>query len=123
VAPEVVFTSFWVSLAIVNPVIGVGSGRLYVLAVYNLAADRLINYARDQPNQTYFEDKRDNLKIYLPRVGVPSSANDNGTAVGILNPEFMKTMTLRDLQTLKTPWGRAYMEIALDYGPNIWGVS
>jgi hypothetical protein len=123
VAPAVVFTSFAVALAVVNPVIAVGSCTLYVLAVYNLAADRLINYAPDQPNQTYFSDQRKNMHIFIPRVGVPSAANDNGTSVGILNPEFMKTLTMRDLQTLKTPFGRQYMEIALDYGPNLWGVT
>lgn len=123
IAPAVVFTSLWVALDIVNTALAVSSCHLYTLAVYNLAADRLINYAPDQPNQTYFSDIRDNLKIMLPRVGVPSASSDNGTAIGILNPEFMKNLTLRDLQTLKTPYGRAYMEIALDYGPNLWGIN
>lgn len=96
---------------------------LYTLAVYNLAADRLINYAPNQDTQTYFTDLRCKFRLNEVSVGVPSATADQGTSAGILNPEFMKTMTLLDLQTLKTPYGREYMSIALSYGPNVWGLS
>jgi len=92
------------------------------LAVYNLATDRLINYGQDIQNQTYFQDERAKLRIFDARIGVPSSVNDNGTAVGVLNPEFLKNVTLADLQYLKTPFGRAYIEIAQTVG-TVWGVS
>lgn len=117
-----------VSLAIacetVNPALLVVP-TLYTLAVYNLAADRLINYAPDQPTQTYFKDLRGpkQLNLNSVSVGVPSATADQGTSAGILNPEFMKTMTLLDLGTLRTNPGRAYMEIALQYGSSIWGAS
>lgn len=99
------------------------SPNTYVLAVYNLAADRLINFALDIPNQTYFQDLRTNYRISQISVGVASSANDQGTAVGILNPKAMETFTMQDLQTLKTPYGRIYMGFAQNYGVSLWGLS
>jgi hypothetical protein len=126
IAPQIVPMSLSVALEIVNAILALGSCQMYTLAVYNLAADRLINYAVDAtilPDQTYFFDERKKLRINEVSVGVPSAASDQGTATGILNPEFMKTMTLRDLQTLKTPWGRDYMSIALDWGADTWGLT
>lgn len=120
VASQWLFTTLAVSLSTVNELL-VGS-PLYVLAIYNLAADRLLNYANDVPNQSYFRDARKDLRLATVSVGVPSAASDQGTATGILNPEFMKTMTLADLQTLRTPWGREYMGIALSVG-TLWGLS
>lgn len=96
---------------------------LYVLAVYNLAADRLINYADDVPGQTYFEDTRKKFRIYEPAVGVTTSASDGGTAGSLKNPEYLSMLTLDDLQTLKTPWGRRYMGMAQAYGPVVWGLT
>ena len=31
--------------------------------------------------------------------------------------------SIRDLQTLKTPYGQDYMAIAGDYGPTVWDCS
>jgi hypothetical protein len=28
-----------------------------------------------------------------------------------------------NLQNLKTPYGRAYLAFAQDYGPSVWGIS
>lgn len=116
-------TTLNVALEIVNELINCASPTLYTYAVYNLASDRLINYAQDQNGQTFFADTRTALRIFSPALGVPTAASDQGTSVGLLNPEFMRLFTLRDLQTLKTPFGRAYMEIAMDYGSNLWGLS
>jgi hypothetical protein len=121
VAPPIVSASLAIALEIVNEMLTC-SPTMYTLAVYNLAADRLINFAPDVPNQTYFLDLRKGLRINEISVGVPSAASDQGTATGILNPEFMKTMTLADLQTLRTPFGRTYMGIALSIG-TLWGLS
>lgn len=121
VTPPVLLASLTIALATVNDMLTC-TGVMYVLAVYNLAADRLINYASDVPGQTYFKDLRKGFRLNDVSVGVPSAASDQGTAVGILNPEFMKTMTLADLQTLKTPYGREYMSIALSVG-TLWGLS
>jgi hypothetical protein len=100
-----------------------GTNLLYCFAVYNLATDRLINFAPDVSGQTYFQDQRTKFRIFDVPSGVPSQASDGGTAVGILNPEFMKKLTMGDLQTMKTPWGRHYIAFALAYGPSLWGVT
>lgn len=121
VGPQALLASFDVAMAIVNQIL-VCAPTLYVLAVYNLGADRLINYAPDVAGQSYFKDLRRDFRLTQVSVGVPSAASDQGTATGILNPEFMKTMTLADLQTLKTPYGREYMGIALSVG-TLWGLS
>lgn len=97
----------------------------YAWAVYNLAGDRLINYAPDQPGQTYFADIRGadgyNVSAFVP--GVVSGASDVSTGDSLLNPDFMKGLTLGDLQNMKTPYGLAYLAIAQDYGPAAWGLS
>lgn len=123
ISPDVVPTSFAIAMEIVNGTIAQASARMYVLAVYNLAADRLINYALDVEHQTYFTDLRKMLRLNDPIIGVPAAANDGGTSVAILNPEQMKTFTLQDLETLRTPYGRQYIGIAQKYGPSIWGIS
>lgn len=123
VMPSVVEISLSIAQEIVNPVLQSVSAQIYLLAVYNLAADRLINFAQDVPDQSYFLDLRTTLRLTNVSVGVSSSVNDQGTAVGILNPEQMKFFTLQDLQTLKTPYGRQYMAFAQMYGRTTWGVS
>lgn len=117
-----VVTTFQMALSIVNRALQVAP-RLYRDAVYNLATDRLYNWATDQPNQTYFAEYRKRLHIPDVAVGVPTAANDQGTSVGMLNPEQLRQLTLQDLQTLKTPWGRTYLGIAQSYGSSIWGLS
>jgi hypothetical protein len=123
IIPDSVYTSFIVSMETVNETLNCASPTLYTLAVYNLAADRLINFANDQPNQTYFRDVRDKFKISVVSVGVVSGTSDEGTSTNLLNPEAMRMLTLQDLQTLKTPYGRYYMGIAQDYGSTIWGLT
>jgi hypothetical protein len=115
-----VLASFLIAIDLVNCDLPCG---MYAFAVYNLAADRLINISPDQTGQSYWQELRKNFKIYDVSVGVAASGSDQGTAVSILNPEMMQHLTLFDLQTLKTPYGRAYMGMAQNYGPNIWGLS
>lgn len=97
-------------------------GGVYSRAIYNLATDNLINYATDQPNQTYFRDLRAYFGIGLFVPGVTGSSSDQGTSQSRVTPEFMKTMTFGDLQNLKTPFGRAYLAIAQTQG-SLWGIS
>lgn len=120
ITPAVVTTSLYIALQTVNLQLCVTG--LYEIAVYNLAADRLINYANDIPNQTYFKQLRTTLKINAISLGVITSASDQGTAAAITNPEQFKNFTLGDLQNLKTPQGRAYLSIAQDVG-SIWGTN
>lgn len=96
--------------------------NLYALAVYNLGADRVINFAQDQTNRTFFFDLRQTFGINTFVPGVIASSGNAPTSQSTLNPEFMKTLTMGDLQALKTPYGREYMNFAMQIG-SLWGVS
>ena len=131
-----------VALAIVNKTLcAVGSGipgdfTIYTLAVYNLAADNLINYAQDLPGGPtyggdggtqaallYFANARRTFKCNDFVSGVVQSTSDEGTSVSMIVQEAAQNFTLMDLQNLKTPWGRRYLAFAQDYGPTIFGSS
>jgi hypothetical protein len=126
----VISWSFSVATMLVNPAlatVGSPSGaatstNLYVEAVYNLAADNLVNYAQDQPGRTYFADLRASLKINNFAAGVVQAASDQGTSDSLAVPDALKNLTLANLQSLKTPWGRAYLAMAQTYG-TMWGVA
>jgi len=122
-ASEYVDHTLTVAQGIVNTALEDVDAAIYTLAVYNLAADRLINYAQDQDGQSFFKNLRAQFNIGSPSVGVVASTSDQGTSTSLLNPEALKGLTLADLQTLKTPFGRQYMAFAQTYGPTIWGVS
>lgn len=94
----------------------------YMLAVYNFAGDRLINYAPDQTGQTFFADARKAYGINNFVAGVVQSAGDQGTNEAMLIPEFAKGLTLMDLQNLKTPYGRTYLQFAQSTG-TLWGLT
>jgi hypothetical protein len=104
---------------------------LYALAVYNLAMDRVANYAQDTDsspmypgsNLPYWEGLRKGLNINGFVGGVISSASDNGTSQSMTTPEVMQNLTFDDLQTLKTRWGRTYMSLAQTFGQSDWGMS
>lgn len=121
--------AYQIALEIVNqalacvPASSPSTPSLYALAVYNLAGDRLINYAPDQAGQTYFADLRKTLNISGFVGGVISSTADQGTSESLVVPDAMKGLTFADLQTLKTPYGRTYLGIAQSYGPSVWGLS
>lgn len=117
-----IVATFGVALRTVNRALSV-AGELYNFAVYNLATDRLINWAPDVETQTYFAELRRDFKISRPALGVATSASDQGTSGAALNPEFMRNLTLADLQMLKTPWGREYLSFAQQFGPDVWGLS
>lgn len=99
-----------------------GQWSVYALAVYNLGGSNLINFAQDQTGRTYFRDLRKDLGIASFQMGVVSSTADQGTSTALLNPEFMKTLTLQNLQSLKDPYGRAYLMFAQAAGP-VWGLT
>lgn len=120
-----------IAMGIVNPQLqgfcapAVGSLpsiSFYTLAVYNLATDRVVNYAPDQTDRNYFAELRERLKLDLFVPGVISSEGSTSTSTAMATPDYMKTLSFRDLQTLKTPWGREYMMIAQDTA-QLWGIS
>jgi hypothetical protein len=96
---------------------------MYCLACYNLAADRLINFAVDLPQRSYFADLRKQLGVTVFAAGLVSSSSDAGTSQSLEVIEAAKKMTLTDLQLAKTPYGRTYMGIAQSYGPTVWGLT
>jgi hypothetical protein len=121
-ANPVIQMAFNVALAIVSTQLAV-SPLIYELAVYNLAGDRLVNYAQDISGQTYFADLRASFGLNTPFLaGLPQSAADQGTSASLVVPDFMKTLTIGDLQKLRTPWGATYLGFAQEIGP-LWGLS
>lgn len=105
---------------------------IYALAVYNLAGDRLINYAPDldgspvipgsNPPLKYFAYSRKQYQLNSFVSGVVQSTSDESTSVSLVVPKALELLTIGDLQNLKTPWGRQYLAIAQDTGTD-WGIS
>lgn len=124
-----------IALDIVTKSLAQVSCDIYTLAIYNLGGSNILNFAPDQvgalpvegsdPPLPYFAHLRSsqgyNMISFV--AGVVSSTGDQGTAVGLLNPDFMKNLTLADLQYLKDPFGRQYLAFAQRYGPTIWGLT
>jgi len=110
-----------VALAMVNSQL-MAQAIMYNLAVYNYAADRLINFAQDQNGQTWFEKTRKECQLNSQTVGVIASSFDQGTGQSILNPEQMRMFTVTNLQMLKTRPGQAYLGIAQSVG-TLYGLS
>lgn len=122
-ANDWVVGSFKIALDLVNEGLSFVSDRLYEWAVYNLAADRLVNFAPDPPQVAFFVPLRVKLRLSAPVFGIVTGGSDQGTASSQITPKFVESLTMLDLQTLRTPWGRDYMGIAQQYGPTIWGLS
>ncbi len=106
----------------------------YAIAVYNLAADLLLNLAQDEDGApvyktidgrtyTYFEYVRHTLNLGGFTPGVIQSTNDLTTGGSYVVPEAFQHLTIGDLSNLKTPYGRMYLSIAQDYGPTEVGIS
>lgn len=74
-------------------------------------------------SEQVFTAARRGFKIASFAPGVIGSTSDLSTSAGLLNPDFLRGLTLEDLQLLKTPYGRAYLSLAQKYGPTIWGLS
>jgi hypothetical protein len=135
----VVFFAFHSARETVNGFIRCAVPFLYHQAVYNLAADILINYAPDigdafgNPPPFYGTIGKDRLPVfaYLRRKfnvngfvsGVISSASDEGTSESMVVPDSLAQLSLSDLQNMKTPWGRRYLSIAQKWGPTLFGIT
>lgn len=114
--------SFNVAMEIVNPMLGTISPLMYTLAVYNLGGDNLLNFAQDQTGQTYFAKLRQSWNLLGFVGGVIEASEDESTSQNMAVPDAAKLFTLANLQQLKTPYGRTYLQIAQSYGYN-WGLS
>lgn len=125
--------AFQVALGVVNPALcsaclpsfagGPPSTNIFTLAVYNLGGHNVIAFAPDQAGRDFFETTREKLGINKFSPGVVSSTSDQATATSLLNPEFMRNLTIDNLDNLRTPWGRQYLAFAQKYGPSVWGCS
>jgi hypothetical protein len=113
------------AIAVVNQALRCVPGPLYLAAVYNLGGDNLINYAQDTDSTTpkgFWADLRLQFKITPFVAGVISSTSDQSTAESLEVIEAAKGFLLSDLQNLKTPYGRAYLAIAMKFG-SLWGLT
>ena len=121
--------SFWIqgtfsmAIATVNDALNRVDGTIYTLAVYNFAADRLLNFALDEPGQSYFRDMRSTLGLNSFSAGLVNASADQGTSQSLEIIEAAKHMTITDLQLMKTPYGRVYLDFAQSYGSTIWGLT
>lgn len=98
------------------------SPTIYAMAVYNLGGAFLVDFAQDVPPSTYWTDLRNKLNINAFQPGIINSAADQGTSEGSFIPSIMQGLTMFDLQLLKSPWGRAYLAIAGEWG-TLWGIT
>jgi hypothetical protein len=114
--------AFNVAESIVSDTIQQVDPLIYMLAVYNLGGDNLINYAQDIPPSTFFSDLRAKYLSYSFVAGVIQASADQSTSQSLLVPDAFKNLTLSNLQNLKTPWGRQYMAWAQDMG-TLWGLT
>jgi hypothetical protein len=111
------------ALAIVNRQILTASPFAYDLALNNLAGHFLMLWAQDPPGQTFFAEARKSYGLHSFTPGMVQSSADESTSNTLFIPDFFKGLTLADLQYLKTPYGRQYLEIAQSYGPSVWGLT
>lgn len=100
---------------------------IFTLAVYDLAVDRLFQFANDNPSapppdNTYFADKRQAFGISQFRAGVVQSAHDVSTGTSLVVPDWAKNLTILDLQAMNTPWGREALGLMQQIG-SLWGLS
>jgi hypothetical protein len=119
--------SYEMSHEIVHLWLDIASPLLYTQAVYNLGGDFLVNITQDNrnlpsPDNTYWTDLRQQMQINNFVPGLINATNDEDTSAALLTPLGLQNLTLLDLQTLKTPWGRVYMGIAQSIG-SMWGLS
>lgn len=125
--------AFNVAMQIVNQQILIVSPLIYQLAVYNLAASSLLNFAQDLPGAPvvpgsgppplpYFANLRSTLNISSFVSGVLSSTSDEGSSQSMAVPEQFSTLTLADLQYLKDQYGRVYLSFAQKVG-TLWGIT
>lgn len=114
--------SYNIAVEIVYSVMQCVSQLIYDQCVYNLAADTLVNIAQDQSGQTVFTDLRKTFALNTFIGGVISSSADVSTSESMTTPDFVKTLTMANLQQMKTPWGRQYLMYAQSSGP-LWGLS
>ncbi|MDE2104859.1 MAG: hypothetical protein KGL39_46915 [Patescibacteria group bacterium] len=124
------YAAWALNVALITALPGTGSGAglaglagMYVLAVYNLAMHQLLKTAQDLNNQTFFAQTRQTFKLGSLVPGPVMASGDQATSETLVVPDFFKTLTLSEIDLIKTPYGREYLGYAQMYGPTIVGVS
>jgi hypothetical protein len=74
-------------------------------------------------NMSFFATARSLFKLLQLVAGPVQSTGDQGTNTTLVVPDFFKTLTLEDLDLIKTPWGRRYLAYAQKAGPTVVGIS
>jgi len=95
----------------------------YVMAVYNYGMHKLLKVGQDQAEQTFFADQRAAFKLLSFKAGPIGASADQATSQTLVTPDFLKGLTMGDLDLLLTPWGREYLDYSQASGPSIVGVS
>lgn len=72
---------------------------------------------------SFFADLRAKFNILSLVAGPIQTSADQGTSQTRVVPDFFKTVTLGDLDLMKTPWGQRYLAYAQKAGPTVVGVS
>ena len=96
---------------------------VYVMAVYNYGMHKLLKIGQDQSGQTFFTTQRANFNLLSFKAGPVASSADQATSNTLVTPDFLKGLTMGDLDLLLTPWGREYLDYSQSYGPSIVGIS
>jgi hypothetical protein len=127
-----------ISLAIVNPALqnmpipqfdaanvqlNTGGFSIYSQCVYYLAADTLLNITPDVPGFTYFARQRRKFNLNGFTSGVVQSSGNEASNVSMVVQDAAKAFTLANVQQLKTPYGRQYLQLAQGFGPSTWGIT
>lgn len=123
----VVGQQFLTQIADASPLAYNGNVKATVTAgnafTYTLTSDPGAETVPGTYSLTFFAALRQKWGIDNVSTGVVSESHDESTGASYLNPEQMTAFTIGDLQTLKTPYGRAYMAFAQNYGQTLWGAS
>ena len=89
---------------------------MYTTAVYNLATHVLVTWAQDQPNQDFFTKLQRQYNLHSLVAGAVEAASDETTSTKLKVPKFFDNITFANLDFMKTPWGRMYLEIVQSFG-------
>lgn len=98
-------------------------GISYTLAVYNCATALLFDIAPDQAGQNFFTAKRAEFSLVQPSTGLVSAASDVTTSSTLASPDWAKKLTIDQLNFMRTPWGRSYLQYNQKMGPSVWGLT
>jgi hypothetical protein len=115
--PDVVQYTFHVACR-TAPRVALSVVCLYAPAVYNLGASIVVHVAQDPQGQSFFKNLRNSLNIGPGKfaAGVVTSTSDQGTGTALTNPDWVKGLSVANLQQLQDPWGMQYLAWIQDLG-------